>query len=313
MRHLLLATAVIATLPFSAGFAFAQGMPPMGGSNVMGSPNAQNYERTVQLEAQIRDLTNQLEQQGNDLRLLRTDYDRMVTDVNDRLQALESRGGGAAPMAGSTGTSATGSTGAPMAGTPQASQSPSVPQPTPGGMAGGTGAVSGSLPDPNAAYVPSGTAGQLGEINETPAQAAAQKNAASSAAGGTSAASLYDESFSYMQRGDYAAAEQGFTSFLSQYSKHPLAANARYWIGETWYARNDFTKASQNFAKSFQEYPNGQKAPDSLLKLAQSLDKTGKSKDACLTLGELKKRFPSGPSAVLRQADAELQRMKCAN
>lgn len=303
MRHLLLATAVIATLPFSAGFAFAQNMP-MGG-NVMGSPNAQSYERSVQLESQIRDLTNQLEQQGNDLRLLRQDYDRMVTDTNDRLQALEARGGAApaaAPTDGSTGTPAT----------PQSSSTPSVPQPSALGMPSGAGPVSGNLPDPNAAFVPSGGgAGQLGEIKEGQAAAAAQASTTASAASGSGAAALYDDSFSYMQRGDYAAAERGFTTFLSQYSKHPLAANARYWIGETFFARNDFAKASQNFAKSFQEYPNGQKAPDSLLKLAQSLDKTGKSKDACLTIGELKKRFPTGPSAVLRQAATEEERMKC--
>lgn len=130
---------------------------------------------------------------------------------------------------------------------------------------------------------------------------------------GSSPAGLYDQAFSYLQTNDYVAAEKTFNDFIAQYPDHSLAANAKYWLGETFYARGDYSGASRAFAKSYQDHPEGQKAPDTLLKLAMSLGEQGMKPEACLTLSELVKRFPNGPVSVMQKADEETRAYDCGS
>lgn len=127
----------------------------------------------------------------------------------------------------------------------------------------------------------------------------------------TSPAGMYDQAFSYLQINDYANAQSTFEKFIEQYPDHSLAANSKYWLGETFYARGDYQAASRAFAKSFKDHPEGQKAPDTLLKLAMSLKAQDMKDEACLTLGELKSRFPNAPSSVLSKANSERQSYQC--
>lgn len=126
-------------------------------------------------------------------------------------------------------------------------------------------------------------------------------------------AGLYDQAFSYLQTNDYAAAEKTFNAFIEKYPDHSLAANSKYWLGETFYARQDYEGASRAFATSYQDHPEGQKAPDTLLKLAMSLGNQGMKEEACLTLSELQKRFPNGPVSVMKKATDESQSYGCGS
>lgn len=128
---------------------------------------------------------------------------------------------------------------------------------------------------------------------------------------GVSPAALYDKAFSYLQTNDYANAQATFEDFIAKYPDHSLAANSQYWLGETFYAREQYDAAARAFATSFQKYPDGQKAPDTLLKLAMSLGQQDMKNEACLTLAELKKRFPNGPVSVMKKADEEKQSYGC--
>lgn len=125
------------------------------------------------------------------------------------------------------------------------------------------------------------------------------------------AAGQYEQAFSYLKSGDYGAAEKGFDRFLKQYPDHALSANAIYWLGETHYVRNDYAKAAQVFAKAYQKYPGGPKGADNLLKLGMSLGGMGKTKDACVALGQLKTEYPKGPTPVLRRAQQESDKLNC--
>lgn len=124
-------------------------------------------------------------------------------------------------------------------------------------------------------------------------------------------AALYDEAFSYLQRNDYQAAENAFSEFTTRYPDHSLVSNAKYWLGETYYARGDYAGASRAFARAFQDHSDSQKAPDMLLKLGMSLAQQDKKDEACLTLAELKKRYPSGPASVMKTADDERRSLGC--
>ena len=84
-------------------------------------------------------------------------------------------------------------------------------------------------------------------------------------------ATSYEAAFSKLKNGNYVAAQEGFSKFLSIYPNHSLSPNAKYWLGETYYVREKFTEAAKQFAEAYQKYPKGPKGPDNLLKLGMSL------------------------------------------
>lgn len=161
-------------------------------------------------------------------------------------------------------------------------------------------AVTAPTPAPAAAEAPAT------DDAET-APAAAAKPAASSAA----AQEIYDEGFSKLRQADYAGAEKSFRKFLDGHADHQLAGNASYWLGETYYVRGKFKEAAVTFADGYQKYPKNSKAPDNLLKLAMALGNLGSKDDACLTLGELKTKYPSAAPTIRTRADQERKKLAC--
>ena len=123
--------------------------------------------------------------------------------------------------------------------------------------------------------------------------------------------SLYEKAFSLLSKSDYQNAENEFYKFISQYPDHKLAANAFYWLAETYYVRADYQKAAVYFAEGFQKHPDGPKAADNLLKLAMTLGKLEKTSDACITFSELFKRYPTLPDSVKTRAEQERQKLNC--
>jgi tol-pal system protein YbgF len=121
---------------------------------------------------------------------------------------------------------------------------------------------------------------------------------------------LYESAYDKLLGREFGPAEAEFRLFLSRYGEHPLAGDAQYWLGETYYARSDYKQAAQTFLKGYRSDPKGRKAPDSLFKLAMSLQKLGQKPQACGTFAEVAKEFPK--SASLRnQAIKEMQRAGC--
>jgi len=121
----------------------------------------------------------------------------------------------------------------------------------------------------------------------------------------------YAHAFSLLGRREYVEAERELKAFLEAYPEDRLAPNATYWLGETYYVRNDFRQAAVIFLQGYQKNPKGSKAPDNLFKLAKSLGNIGDKKEACATLSRLKKEFPKLPSAVFQRAEAERKRNGC--
>ena len=74
-----------------------------------------------------------------------------------------------------------------------------------------------------------------------------------------------------LRQANWEQAQLAFQAFLDEYPSDPLSGNAKYWLGETYYARGDYREAAVTFAEGFQTYPNSQKAPDNLLMLGMSL------------------------------------------
>src|SRR6185369_17950738 len=104
---------------------------------------------------------------------------------------------------------------------------------------------------------------------------------------------------------DYAGAEGAFRGLVRAYPDDPLAGNAQYWIGESYYRRGQYKNAADAFLKGYKKYKSGDKAPETLLKLGMSLAALGQKDAACSTFGELKTKFPKAPETVRDEVKAE--------
>lgn len=122
---------------------------------------------------------------------------------------------------------------------------------------------------------------------------------------------LYEQAFADIKDAKFSEAETGFKKFLSSYPDHPLAANAQYWLGESYYGRADYKTAAKTFAQGYQAYPKSAKASDSLLKLGLSLSRLGKKDDACLSLRQLQKDVTDAGNILRKRGDKEIKTLAC--
>lgn len=123
----------------------------------------------------------------------------------------------------------------------------------------------------------------------------------------------YDYAFKLLRERDYAKAEKAMRAFVEAHPEHELAGNAKYWLGETYYVREQYNKAAVAFSEAFRSYPDSRKAPDNLLKLGITLAKIDKVDKACRLFSELEKRFPDAPQNIQHRAEREQKRLDCGN
>lgn len=273
-------------------------MPPAGEMTAMGQgggADAAGLEiRLQQIEMEVRNLTGRLEQQGYEQRTLQEKIERALADFEMRIADMEARSGGAGNSSGNV---------APYRGIDTQMQGkalfPANIQPeeypaddVPAMRMTGPG-VAEDAP----------AAGQLGTLSKS------ADGMLSGVSG--SPADAYEQAYALLRDKNYDAAEKSFTDFLGRYPSHDLAANAKYWLGETFYVRGNFERAARVFAEAYQLYPKGPKGPDNLLKLALSLNGMGKKDDACLSLKQLAREYPAGSAPVLARAEREAQNMGC--
>jgi len=258
--------------------------PPGFGTGGDDATQANMLVRLDQIENDLRTITGKLEEQEYQLGRLKT--------LEDRLMMLENRG--AAPAV--TGTAIQ-----PYAGQPYTR--PNTGSPTTTRIVTQTDAPipednGFNMSDPNAAAtVESVPTGQLGQMGLAGTQDPATVE--------------YEAAYALLRNQDYANAEIAFDNFIKANPGNTLVPNAMYWLGETHYVRGDFQKAAFVFAESYQKYPKNAKAPDNLLKLGMALAGMGKTQDACVALGQLKKEYPAGSVPVLTRGEQERERLGC--
>jgi tol-pal system protein YbgF len=231
------------------------------------------------LEGELRSMTGRYEEFAHSLRQIQQRFDKLVADVDDRLGALE-RLGAASP--GAVGAIA-------------------VPPPVPGQA------------------VRSGPSFATGpQILGTIPQNALAKRALAPAAPVRSALpkgtpkQQYDYAHTLIVKDqNFEEAERVLNAFIQAYPKNPLAANAHYWLGRTYFVRQNFKQAAFTFAEGFQKYPGSDKAPANLLNLGMSLAQMKQTKEACTAFTRLLKNFPKATSAVKRRVKRERKRLRC--
>jgi tol-pal system protein YbgF len=127
---------------------------------------------------------------------------------------------------------------------------------------------------------------------------------------GGSAEKLYQRGYESLLGRRFGDAEGSFKMFVDRHRDHQLASDAHFWLGETYYVQGDYRQAAQSFLKGYKDYPDGRKAPDTLFKLALSLQQLEQTSQACSTFAEVAKKYPTAAN-VRNEALKEMQRAGC--
>lgn len=239
--------------------------------------------RMSQLEQDLRTVTGRLEEVSYQLRKLDERLNKTTSDMEYRLSQMKAQAGGDASNEALPGGAATG-----------------------GGVAGaGAGGSAPRAPTSSAPDEPS-----------TPRGAASPTGAPTSSQTATlppkTPREQYARAFSLLEKRNYQEAGDGFSEFLKANPNDPLADNARYWLGETYYARGEYARSAEIFLENYEKNKTGPKAPDTLLKLGLSLSGLDKKKEACASFRELNRAFPNAPDSVKEKAGQERKRLGCA-
>ena len=121
----------------------------------------------------------------------------------------------------------------------------------------------------------------------------------------------YMHAFGLLRQGKYDQASAALKAFLEKNGADPLASNARYWLGETYYVRGAFVEAAETFLEGYQSGPQGPKAADALLKLGMSLSNLDKKREACAAFEKLRTDFPQAPAGLKSTLQREWQKNGC--
>ena len=121
----------------------------------------------------------------------------------------------------------------------------------------------------------------------------------------------YKHAFQYLRKRDYKKAEAALLEFINTHADDPLAANANYWLGKTFYTRGLYDKAAEIFITGYEKYSTSPKTADSLLGLGFSLVRLKRPEDACLAFGQLLNEFPQLASSTKKKAVTESKRIGC--
>ncbi len=111
------------------------------------------------------------------------------------------------------------------------------------------------------------------------------------------AAAEYEASLLLVRQKNFAKAEPGLRRFLARHPDHPYSDNALYWLGECLFQRGDYAGARDSFANVEARYPNENKVPDALFKLALSYERLGEAEEAKKTFGRLLTAHPDTAAA----------------
>jgi len=127
-----------------------------------------------------------------------------------------------------------------------------------------------------------------GSTGETTATADSSKN---------SPTEIYLKAFSDYASGRYQSAVSGFETFLRLYPANDYAANAFYWLGESYSSLKNYALAAEAYARIADRFPDWSKTPEALLKAATALTQMNRNDEANAVIQMLREKYPKSSAA----------------
>ncbi|GAA4349523.1 tol-pal system protein YbgF [Kangiella taiwanensis] len=109
----------------------------------------------------------------------------------------------------------------------------------------------------------------------------------------------YNKAFSQFSNKEYAFAKSSFKSFVKDYPKHSLAANAHYILGQLHANDKEYKEAAFEFEAVYTQFPDTEIKDKAMLKLAQTHELSGNKAEAKKTYQALAKAFPNTTAGKL--------------
>ncbi|SEM83746.1 tol-pal system protein YbgF [Luteibacter sp. UNCMF331Sha3.1] len=159
-----------------------------------------------------------------------------------------------------------------------------------------------STPNPSAAAVAGASAAAPAVAASAPSQPASGDQQAA-----------YDAAFKSLRAGDYVTASRGFRDFLVKYPDSPLAPNAYYWLGESYYVTMNYPVAIEAFQRLVKQYPQSDKVSDGLLKVGYCQIELKQQDAAIATLKQVTAKYPGTKAAGLAQERLRRLQRQTAN
>ncbi|MCP8940172.1 tol-pal system protein YbgF [Alsobacter sp. SYSU M60028] len=125
------------------------------------------------------------------------------------------------------------------------------------------------------------------------------------------AADEYAMAVGLVKQRQYDQAEMALRQFLQTYPRDRMAPEATYWLAETYYQRARYPDAVEQYLKIYKSFGSSRVAPESLLKLSMSLRGMGQPEQACATLGEIGRKYPSASPELRASIEREARRGNC--
>lgn len=109
----------------------------------------------------------------------------------------------------------------------------------------------------------------------------------------------FDAALREFGEGRHPQAISDFRQFLQMHPASPLASEAQYWLGESYYVVQDYDAARESFINLGVRYPNSERLPDALLRLGYVYEITGDINRAQEVLQKLLHVYPDTQAAGL--------------
>jgi tol-pal system protein YbgF len=157
---------------------------------------------------------------------------------------------------------------------------------------------------------PAGASSDASPAGAPGSGSASPDNSASAPMAPISADTLYRNALRDYNSGNYTLARQEFSSYLKNFPENDLTSNAQFYLGEIYYAQNDFKSAIAAYDKVLANYPKSFKQGASLLKKGMAELELGLKVSGTRDLREVVHRFPESDEA--RRAEEQLHQIGAA-
>jgi tol-pal system protein YbgF len=121
----------------------------------------------------------------------------------------------------------------------------------------------------------------------------------------------FEAAMNLLAKAQYDEARSAFRAFADSYPKDELTPQAVYWIGDIAYVQKDYANAARAFVEEIKKYPASPRAPESMLKLGQSLIALNQKQEGCTTLAALPSKYPNASKTVLARAEQDRKAAAC--
>ena len=254
------------------------GSTPEGSTSGSSAPAAvQSVHQLNALQAEIRELRNQLEEQQFEVENLKQRQQDLFQGLDSRLRVSErmQQGGNTIGSDGSVTTP---------------------------GLLPPLGAADQSVP-----VEPPVAAANVPEVAPPAAASVAASAVLATSVAGVDQQDLYDQGFEHLKRSEYTQAIDLFMQLVAQYPNGGLADDASYWIGEANYVNRQYGEAIRSFRNIVSQYPQSDRVPEALLKVGYVQYDVGDYQNAKSTFQDVLRRYPDHPVSI--SAKSRLQRI----